>query len=447
MRHVETGMNERWHDLIARLQIGQISDAEFAELEATLKDSSEARALFRQACRIDAQLQRQSEGLQLLELPTERPKQRGITAWLAAAVVVLAAALLWLQTSRPAVIGTIASAEEAAWQSALPTELGSELTKGELTLASGIAMIRFRSGAELTLEGPAVLSLESPMRARLRAGVAIVEVPESAHGFVLETPNGHVVDYGTKFAVDVDLQGKRSNFELIEGEIAVHHPLSGNELRLVGRGKMARIADGELLLIDGELEQGVELAAAIRIGTNGRATSVHRQDRKKAVTPELLSVKRTNMGKHDQRAFFAFDLSAVDLDAVATAQLRLNLVPSTRGFAGRLPVINQFGVYGLTNAAKADWKVGCLWAEAPSEEDGTLLGTFRIKRSMQPGSVGIDNAELLEFLRAHRDGSVTLILVRQTTQIEGAGPGMTHTFASDFHPEAVGPLLEFSLEN
>lgn len=36
MRNVESGMNERWHELIARLQIRQISAAEFAELEATL---------------------------------------------------------------------------------------------------------------------------------------------------------------------------------------------------------------------------------------------------------------------------------------------------------------------------------------------------------------------------------------------------------------------------
>lgn len=40
---------------------------------------------------------------------------------------------------------------------------------------------------------------------------------------------------------------------------------------------------------------------------------------------------------------------------------------------------------------------------------------------------------------------VTLILVRETTQVEGVGPGLAHLFASDSHPESVGPMLEFSL--
>ena len=140
-------------------------------------------------------------------------------------------------------------------------------------------------------------------------------------------------------------------------------------------------------------------------------------------------------------------MSTVNLSEVDSARLRLNLVPSSRGFASRLPEINRFGIYGLVERAKADWTIDSLWEESPGPEDGVLLGTFEIPRSQQRGSFGIQNDELLKFLRANQGGPVTLILVRETTQIHGEGPGLAHTFASDSHPEAVGPMLEFTLKS
>ena len=126
-------------------------------------------------------------------------------------------------------------------------------------------------------------------------------------------------------------------------------------------------------------------------------------------------------------------------------RLRLNMVASTRGLASRLPKINRFGIYGVTRQEKADWPTDCLWEQSPGPEDGVLLGTFEIPRSQQRGSFGVENTDLLNFLKEHHDGSVTFVLVRQTSQIEGVGPDLTHLFTSDFHPEAVGPMLEFSL--
>ena len=82
----------------------------------------------------------------------------------------------------------------------------------------------------------------------------------------------------------------------------------------------------------------------------------------------------------------------------------------------------------------------------PLRKTGVLLGTFEIPRSTNRGSFGLANEQLLEFLKQNSGRSVTLILVRLTTQIEGEGPGLTHMFASDSHPEAVGPLLELTVD-
>ena len=168
------------------------------------------------------------------------------------------------------------------------------------------------------------------------------------------------------------------------------------------------------------------------------------EKRHKFIKREFLSVKRTNSGKWDHRSFFSFNLSEADLGQVFAARLRLNLVPSTRGLASRLPKINRFGVYGLTNSEKANWQADCLWNESPGPDDGILLGAFEIPRSQQRGSFGIETEDLLKFLRNNQNETVTLILVRETTQIEGIGPGLTHLFASDSHPESVGPLLELT---
>ncbi len=270
-----------------------------------------------------------------------------------------------------------------------------------------------------------------------------------AVGFVIETPDGYAIDYGTRFAVHVDRAARRSDFELIEGEIAVHHSGTGKEVRLQEPHKTVSVHEGSVNLIDLEQQTSAldPTSDVTRIGTNGRATSVLRNNKRhKFLDPEVLSVKKTDNGKWDHRSFFAFDLSTVDAGRLTAARLRLNLVPSQRGFASRLPELNRFGVYGLTNPAKADWTTEATWEDSPAPEDGILLGTFEIPRSQQRGSFGIANQELAEFLQTFPGQSVTLILVRETTQVEGEVPGLTHMFASDAHPEAVGPLLELSFE-
>ena len=108
--------------------------------------------------------------------------------------------------------------------------------------------------------------------------------------------------------------------------------------------------------------------------------------------------------------------------------------------------MNRFGIYGLVNPGKADWVIDSTWEAAPAPEDGVLLGTFEILRSQQRGTFGIANKMLVDFLQRFPGQSVTLILVRETTQIEGNVPGLTHLFGSDANPETVGPLLELTVE-
>jgi len=434
-----------------------------ARLAERLTSDASARAAFIEATALEAMLTHEFPAAEshvassALELPepnpssdTGPPTSRAgflIPALAAVAAAILLAVTFWPPANGSATVATIASSEHAAWESLLPTTAGSELVPGVLQLKSGIATIRFSSGAEVTLEAPARFEVISDMRGKLTDGVAVIDVPQDAIGFVIESPDGYAVDYGTRFAVHVDRHAQRADFELIEGEIAVHHSLTGEEVRLTSPNKVVSLREDSLTNIDPEqgLERQRPPGRVLRIGTKGRATSVlPNNKRKKFLDPEVLSVKTTENGKWDYRSFFAFDLSVLDASRVQTARLRLNLVPGRRGFASRLPVVNRFGVYGVTNPDKLDWVIESTWEDAPTPEDGVLLGTFEVLRSEQRGTFGIANQALAEFLQRNAGRSVTFLLVRQTSQIEGEVPGLTHLFASDHHPEAVGPLLELT---
>ena len=214
-------------------------------------------------------------------------------------------------------------------------------------------------------------------------------------------------------------------------------------MRLTSQGKTVTASSQSLRIVDSEIEDSDEepWPKVIRIGTNGRAASV-RRDNKRPLTPAVLSVRRTKFGNADTHSFFEFDLSAIDLQQVRSVRLLLNLVPVKWGYA-RLPKNSEFGIYGLTNPVKADWKRRSSWKRSPKEQDGVLLGTFEVPRSQQRGSFGIQNDALLEFLQTRQDGPVTLILVRETV-VDDVGIGLKHGFATDAHPESAGPTLEFS---
>ncbi|MEM1225488.1 MAG: iron dicitrate transport regulator FecR [Planctomycetota bacterium] len=440
--------------------LGQLDEPSVAKLNEQMGSDPELRRDFIRAVQVDAALRERSlhramehvqgeGGMPGVANTNKRWPWRFIASSLAVAASVIAVIGFW--SGGPNAVATIQSSENAAWESPLPTMPGAELTPGELQLKTGLATIRFRSGAELLLEAPASLELIDPMRGRLNSGAAMLQVPDSAKGFVLETPNGFAIDYGTRFAVRVDDAPGLTDIELLEGEIEVHHDATGDSKRLTRSGSTATYSSSTIQFSQAVPEEDYTNSVArsgdktIRIGTNGRCRSVVAfekfQDRR--IGPSLLYVKKGNAPNWDYRSFFEFDVSDLDIRQFQTARLRLNLVPSDIGMAARLPRINRFAVYGLTNASKTHWKSDVLWSQSPGPDDGVLLGRFEIERSQQRGVFGIEGPALLSFILDHGDAPVTLIVVRETTKNdEGIGTGLVHAFASDDHPEAVGPMLE-----
>ena len=376
-------MTEEEKELILGYLDDCLSASQFDSLQTLLRENKDARSFLLDLGTIDTKLD--DFGLSVDQetgAPQTIPFSWRECAWAATAclLVLFLCASGYLLFSEPK-IATIQSCEDASWESYLPTTPGSELTSGSLKLRTGLASIQFRSGANLILEGPAEIELISTMKTRLVSGMAMVEVPESAIGFVLETPDGYAIDYGTRFAVAVDPIKNLSSFEVIDGEIGVHHPVSGSAVRLVDNQTISIEQGIVSSLKDGEGEKKISASEVIKRVFAGRnSTSVIRNDQRDIyLSDDVLLVKSSDiLPSFDRRALLEFDISEVEPSEYSKIRLSLNLVPAN-GLRSHLPEENIFVVYGI----KQSWAAGLLWSEAPQIEQAEKLGTFSIPRSKQ----------------------------------------------------------------
>ncbi len=99
-------------------------------------------------------------------------------------------------------------------------ELGKAVTEKYLRLKSGILEVSFSSGAVVTIEGPARLRIDSPMKCVSMLGKFAANCPPSAHGFTVRFKGGKIVDLGTEFALESGRDGKTS-VHVLSGEVIV----------------------------------------------------------------------------------------------------------------------------------------------------------------------------------------------------------------------------------
>lgn len=90
----------------------------------------------------------------------------------------------------------------------------------EYAISAGQLQLIFSNGAEVILTGPAVFESEGGDHLAVRYGSCSVFAPDGAEGFTVETPLSNVVDYGTRFSVNVTEAGN-TDVQVIEGETDV----------------------------------------------------------------------------------------------------------------------------------------------------------------------------------------------------------------------------------
>lgn len=476
-----------------RIRSGEITPEEVASLEAKMLGNPALRRQYREHMRLEANLLATCRETPIDIIPLMDPARDRRTPgrWprLAMGMGIAAALLLGLfallhtgAREQGQSVAVLISESEAAWSSNSRIISGEPLSARQVELKEGLAELKFASGAVVTLEAPARLELIDPMRCLLHHGMVVVEVPDSAKGFVVETRDGYAVDHGTRFSVNVSGNSRVADFEVLEGLITVHHQDSGQELSLGGE-RAARVTPKGLKAL--ALLPSRQIITKTRPGTrllrtNGREATIVRTQKgdwqNTLLDPALLMVKRDVTRKdytpqkaanyaRDRRALLAFELNDTPAERIQQVRLRLNLVPSGLGYASRLPDTSSFHVYGVRDDAQLEtWPSrGLRWEEAPGsvtgddgqpalslEFDGKidaseveLLGSFEIPRGMNRGTVVFESSQLTEFVKQDTTGVAGFLIVRTTPPLDAYS--LVHAFASSSHPDAAGPTLEVDL--
>lgn len=125
-----------------------------------------------------------------------------------AALILIMAYVFYNPRIAPPVVAKLTETINAKWSAPLTslTE-GSDLRAEPMKLLQGYAQIRLDTGVEVILQGPVEVKLEAADRIHLLEGNIYARVPSYATGFIVQTPNATVVDYGTEFAMSVSKTG------------------------------------------------------------------------------------------------------------------------------------------------------------------------------------------------------------------------------------------------
>jgi ferric-dicitrate binding protein FerR (iron transport regulator) len=471
---------EKWQilELWERARDGRLSEEEALSLNQRIVKEADVRQFLAEAALLEAELRLGGEAA-ITAAPGTTVKTKsawhtrmtsyGLTA-IAAAIV--AAGLVWLTVSEPTPVATLTKAHLCKWgNSALPTLEGGKLGPGTLELLEGIATLKFTSGAEVVLEAPVSLEVISAMECRVKKGTVVADVPPSAKGFTIQTPQTKVVDWGTRFGVSASEDGK-CLVHVIQGLVEVHRNgepdlkqlRSGQRVDYGGMTQRALNPDA-----DGQSEPDRWLPGPLSdLGDGwqmlttafgrGKDSWIQSNSTTKANGREsFLRVKHTSLDKKlERKAYVTFDLARFAGKRLVGAEFVLHVEPSDLGFASLVPDAT-FSVYALTDEAQDNWSESELnWTQAPAHSTAPehhvhpisgqtrLLGKFITPQGTNRGAFTVGGPDLITFLNQDTNGLVTFIICRDTD--ETARNGLAHAFASKENPRNTPPLLRLKAE-
>lgn len=159
---------------------------------------------------------------------------RPMMQYAAAAAIVLVVSLtliLWPRQGAPPIakkdVVTIpeqtilVESRDAEWSGDMKKpRAGEPLPLGDLRLVKGLAHIRFASGVESVIEGPATFSITGKNTMEMQQGSVVARVPIEARGFTVLSPRMKVIDLGTEFGMKVD-EKQIPEVHVFEGAVEV----------------------------------------------------------------------------------------------------------------------------------------------------------------------------------------------------------------------------------
>lgn len=268
-------------ELCSAVVDGTLTEAQRERLQAWLRRSEAARRFYVRALGLSASLYHYAAEMHA-DLPVREPvrsERFGIAWgwWLGALATAACVAFgLWLAarsapqpalTRRPGeeFVARLSGLKDIRWQEAARApQPGDWLRRGQrLALAAGFAEITFDSGAQVVMEGPAVVELVSPWEAALQKGVIKVQVPPEALGFRVTSDVVEVMDLGTEFSVIADAAG-HADVLVLKGEVEAT-PVGGAEEEsvLLRENEARRFARSGISSVEDSAEKFARLTQSV----------------------------------------------------------------------------------------------------------------------------------------------------------------------------------------
>jgi len=178
-----------------------------------------------------------------LPLPMLRPNDSaqavraiGARGWAAAAAAFIAMSGLIFFLSRPhnttvarmptpvnrPVLATLSRVIDAQWVNVTPGEGDTFDSATDLTLTGGYAEFTFASGADMVVQAPAEIVIQSDNSVTLRSGKLAATVPPPAVGFSVSAGQSVITDLGTEFGVNESAAG--TEVEVFKGKVTAQAP-------------------------------------------------------------------------------------------------------------------------------------------------------------------------------------------------------------------------------
>ena len=130
---------------------------------------------------------------------------------------------------------------DAHWHGAGGPVVGEAVGNRTLIIDSGLAQLRFASGATVILRGPTTFTPRSSRGGKLDHGQVVARVPESASGFTIESDVTRVVDLGTEFGFTTTAPAGQE-IHVFNGLVQVFAAASSTNLpQALHRGEAVRI--------------------------------------------------------------------------------------------------------------------------------------------------------------------------------------------------------------
>lgn len=454
---------EKLFVLIEKQIDNSLTDEEAAELEDIILSSEEARKIYIDTTSFNSMIF--EKGIEAAVEIEDKSSKKIIfyqVALLAAAAMIIFMFVM-PENAKPVdnSIAVLTKTEDCEWKdSSLPTVSGAKLNRGNLNLIKGLATVTFKSGAEMVIEAPAEIELIDEMNCLVKHGTVMAEVPDSAHGFTIDTPKAKAIDHGTKFVVSYNKMSEKSLVEVLEGEVEVK-PQGKNKSEHFFEGHAAMVKDNTIRRINSVAERKLTVKDdehkqnIIKITTadgRGMDQAIDFDKGTKNRHIYYLTVKNTESSLR-RKSYIKFDLAKLGTAHVKSVKFKVRAVPAGYGSASLIPEISRFSVYGITDESLDNWDEKTInWENAPvnvkkgNELDFTKvekLGQFELKRSVQDKVIIIETEALQNFINSDSNGVVTLVLVRETGEFHNSG--MVHAFASKEHPIDAPPTLEFEV--